>query len=161
MLCLSSQKHLGMILDKELNFNEHLDNKISKANKGIGMIRKLHHIVPRKTLLNIYKSYIRPHLDYGDVIFDQPHNDSFCKKIESVQYNASLAITGAIRGTSRERIYKELGLESLRNRRWYRRLCLFFKITQGIAPEFLTSNLPNRNISRNVNRSDLFKEFFC
>ena len=54
-----------MILDKELNFNEHLDNKISKANKGIGMIRKLHHIVPRKTLLNIYKSYIRPHLKKG------------------------------------------------------------------------------------------------
>ena len=46
---------------------------------------------------------------------------------ESIQYNACLAITGAIRGTSREKFYQELGLESLRLRRWYRKLCLFYK----------------------------------
>ena len=60
--------------------------------------------LPRQSLLNIYKSFIRPHLDYGDVIYDQPHNDTFCRMIESVQYNAALAITGAIKGSSRERL---------------------------------------------------------
>ena len=47
--------------------------------------------------MTIYKSYIRPHLDYCDVIYDQPHNESFCKKIESIQYNSALAITGVIK----------------------------------------------------------------
>ena len=72
----------------------------------------------RPSLLTIYKSFVRPHLDYGDVIYDQPNNSNLSHKIESVQYNAVLAITTAIRGTSKEKLYQELGLESLRNRRW-------------------------------------------
>ena len=48
-------------------------------------------------------------------------------KMESIQYNAALAITGAIRGTSRQKLYQELGIESLSKRRCYRKLCYFFK----------------------------------
>ena len=51
-----------------------------------------------------YKAFIRPHLDYGDILYDQAFNNSFHAKMESIQYNACLAITGAIRGTSREKI---------------------------------------------------------
>ena len=96
------QKHLGLILDEKLTFGHHLNEKISRANKGIGLIKRLYSYLPRQSLLNIYKSFIRPHLDYGDVIYDQPHNDTFCRVIESVQYNAALAITGAIKGSSRD-----------------------------------------------------------
>ena len=103
----------------------------NKANKVIGLIRRLYKDLFRKSLLTIYKSNVRPHLDYGDIIYDRPNNDSFVKKLESVQYNAALAITGAIRGTSKDRIYQELGLESLSDRRWYHRLCLFWKIVNG------------------------------
>ena len=60
----------------------------------------MHNVLPRRALLTIYKCFIRPNLDYGDFIYDQPNNDSFCSKIERVQYNAALAITGAIRGIS-------------------------------------------------------------
>ena len=63
--------------------------------------------------MSLYKSFIRPHLDYGDTIYDQPFNNSFQNKIEIIQYNACLAIIGAIRGTSKERLCEELGLESL------------------------------------------------
>ena len=94
------QKHLGMHLDKKLNFNHHLEEKIAKANKGIGLIRKLAHILPRQSLLTIYKSFIRPHLGYGDTVYDQPNNENFCNTIENVQYNAALAITVAIKGIS-------------------------------------------------------------
>ena len=72
----------------------------------------------RKSLLTIYKSFVRPLLDYADIIYDKPYNESFKEKLEAVQYNACLAITGAIRGTSRERLFRELGLEILNNRRW-------------------------------------------
>ena len=116
----SCQKHLGLYLDEKLNFNHHINVKISKANKGIGIIKRLSHILPRKSLITIYKSFIRPHLDYCDVIYDQPNNESFCRKIERIQYNATLAITGAIRGTSQTKLYNELGLESLKFRRWFR-----------------------------------------
>ena len=53
--------------------------------------------------MTLYQSFIRLHLDYGDIIYDQPFNNSFQNKIESTYYNASLAITGAIRGMSKER----------------------------------------------------------
>ena len=78
--------------------------------------------MPRKSLITIYKALLKPLLDYGDIIYDQPHNESACEKIESVQCIVALAITGAIQGTSRKKIYQELGLESLRARRWYKRL---------------------------------------
>ena len=84
--------------------------------------------MPQGSLLTIYKSFVRPHLDYSDVIYDQSFNNTFHQKMESIQYNAALAITGAIRGSSREKLYQELGLEPLQQRRWYRKLCFFFQI---------------------------------
>ena len=57
---------------------------------------------------------MRPYLDYGDIIYDQAYNVSFHEKLESVQYNSALAITGAIRGTSTEKLYNELGFETLK-----------------------------------------------
>ena len=56
---------------------------------------------------------LKPHLDYGDIVYDQPDNESFISKIEQVQYNAALAITGAIKCSSHSKLYKEQGLESL------------------------------------------------
>ena len=47
------QKHLGLYLDEKLNFNNHINVKISKANKGIGIIKRLSHILPRKSLITI------------------------------------------------------------------------------------------------------------
>ena len=48
---------------------------------------------------------MRPHIDYGDVIYDQLNNDCFSDMIEKVQYNAALAITGAVKGTSQLKLY--------------------------------------------------------
>ena len=88
------QKHLGMFLDSKLNFSEHLKTILQKTNKTIGLLRKLQTLLPRAPLITIYKSFIRPHLDYGDMIYDQYFNMSFQQKMESIQYNAALAITG-------------------------------------------------------------------
>ena len=89
---------------------------------------------------------MRSHLDYGDIIYDQTYNLSFHQKLESIQYNAALALTVAIRGSSREKLYQELGLlESLQLRRWYRKLCCFYKIYNKQAPGYLTELIPTRN----------------
>ena len=157
----SSQKHLGLILDDKLNFKSHLREKCSKFNKGIGIIKKLQNTLPRQALLTIYKSFVRPHLDYGDIIYDQPYNDSFCQKLESYQYNAALAITGAIRGTSKTKIYNELGLESLRFRRYFRRLCTFFKIKQTEMPSYLFNLISQSNHNYNTRQYDNIESFYC
>ena len=79
--------------------------------------------------------------------------------IESVQYNAALAITGAIKGSSRERLYHELGLESLSDRRWYRRLVYFFNIVSRNSPNYLYLLLPAKQRSYDPIRSNLFRNF--
>ena len=98
----SSQKHLGITLDKSFTFKEHLKTISVKTNKTLYLLRKLQNLLSRPALITLYKSFIRPYLDYGDIIYEQAFNSSFHEKLESIQYNASLAITGAIRGTSRE-----------------------------------------------------------
>ena len=91
------EKHLGLFLDPKLSFDEHIQCILIKTRKIIGLIRKLQPIIPRVALLTIYKSFLRPHLDYGDVIYDRAFNESFQNKLESFQYNAALAIRGAIK----------------------------------------------------------------
>ena len=141
----SSQKHLGLTLDNRLTFDKHLTNVSNKIGKAIGLLQKLQNILPRPTLLTISKCFIRPHLDYGYIIYDQAYNLSFHRKLESIQYNADLALTGAIRGTSREKLYQELGLESLQLRQSYRKLCCFYKICNKQAPGYLNELIPTRN----------------
>ena len=141
----STHRHLGLLLDKRLSFNEHIQSKMNKCYKMIGVIKRLSVNLPRDALLRIYKSFIRPHLDYGDIIYDKPHNESFKNKIENIQYKACIAITGAIQGTSRERLYHELGLESLGDRRWCRKLIFFYKIVNGLAPKYLANYLDTNN----------------
>ena len=134
---------------------------ISKANKGTGIIKRLSHILPRKSLITIYKSFIRPHLDYCDVIYDQPNNESFCSKIEWIQYNAALAITGAIRGTSQTKLYNERGLQSLKFRRWFRQLCTFFNIKIYSKTEYLLNKIPSSQIHYNTRNAGQVEAYFC
>ena len=102
-----------MFLDTKLNFSEYLKTIFQKTNKTIGLLRKLQTLLPRALLITIYKSLIRPHLDCGNMINDQTFNMSFQQKKETIQYNVALGITEAIRGSSKEKLYQELGLETL------------------------------------------------
>ena len=136
---VDSQKHLGLVLDSKLNFNELIESKITKCNKIIGLMKELSQFVSKKSLLTIYKSFVRPNLDYADIIRGKPLNESF-KKIELVQYNAAL-IAGAIKGTCSDKVYQELGLESLAGRRWSRKLIFFQKIILGLQPCYLQNYL--------------------
>ena len=105
----SLEKHLGLTLDNKLTFDEHLTIVSNKIRKTIGLLRKLQNILPRPARLTIHKCFIRPHLEYGDIIYDQAYNLSFYQKLESSQYNAALALTGEIRDSSRGKLYQEQG----------------------------------------------------
>ena len=107
------------------------------------------------------KSFIRPHLDYhGDVIYDQLHNETFCSKLESVQFNAALAITGAIHGTSQTKLYVELGLESLKARRWFRRW-YFYKFESYGLPPYLFQLIPQESHSYDSCNSEDIPTYHC
>ena len=160
--------HLDENYDK-LSFKQHIDIAISKVNKGISVRKKLRHNLPRKSLVTIYKALLRLLIDYSNIVYGHPQNKSFCEKIEFVQYKYSLAITGAIQGTCRDNIYQESGLESLKSRRWYKRLACMFKIMNEEAPSYLINLIPkyeptvrtrNNSIPSNKCRTNCFKHSF-
>ena len=101
---------------------------------------------PRKTLDMVYKSHVRSHLEYCDIIFHQPPADGELstklsvnmEKLESVQIQAAYAVSGAWKGTSTIKVYRELGWEWLSQRRWYRRMTVFYKIVHKISPKYLS-----------------------
>ena len=135
---LRKSRGKNTLLDSKLTFSNHIQSAVSKARQAIGMLKALSKYVPRHALSGIYKLYIRPHLDYDDVVYHTPraidefsHNitlNSQMDKLESIQYTAALAVTSAWKGTSREKLYRELEWESLNLSSWSRRLILFYKI---------------------------------
>ena len=104
--------------------------------------------------------HVRPHLDYCDMIYHIPVKtretsdfDSsrslnyLMKTLESIQYQAALAVSGAWKGTSMSKIYEELGWETLNERRMFKRLTQFYKIMHNLTPNYLKSPVlsPQRN----------------
>ena len=90
----TEHKHLSMTLDSKLNVHNHIREAIIKARRGIGIIRFLSKYVSWDVLDQIYKLYVRPHLDYSDIIYhkyDPEFELDFTKKLESTQYSAALA----------------------------------------------------------------------
>ena len=101
-----------MVLDLALNFPSHVREKIISARKGTGVIRYLSKYVWRDVLDQMYKLYLRPYPDYGDVIdhkFDPELTLEFTKKLETVHYSAALAVSGAWGRTVKCKLYEELG----------------------------------------------------
>ena len=149
---VDEHKHLGVILDRKLSFSAHITAAICKARRGIGLLKYLSRYLPRHALNELYKLHVGPFLDYGDVIYHIPFKvcefsqntivPRLMEKLESVQYSAALAVTGTWRGTSRAKLYAELGWESLNSRRWTRRLTLFYKIINNFTPSYTRDPIP-------------------
>ena len=131
----------------------------TKVSKTIGLLRKLQKTFLRPVLMTMYKAFVRPHLYYGDIIHNKAYNDTSHQKLESVQYNVCLALSEAIRGSSREKLYHELGLESLQCWRWYRKLCLFYKILKENKPVYLFNLIPSKNSNYNTRNTDKITPF--
>ena len=126
----TSQKHLDIWLGARLNLMEHLKGVANKTQKTIGLLCKLPNILPRPALIVICNTFVRLHLDYCDTMIScvkKTDNNTFHEKIQSVLYNAFLTLTRATRRTWKEKVYQELGLESLQQRWWQRKLYTLYK----------------------------------
>ena len=94
----NEHKHLGIILHYKLNFQRHIKEATTKASRGTSIIKYLSRYVNREVLDQVYKLHVRPHLDYGDILYhkyDPEIRQGFTKKREQVEYSAALAVSGA------------------------------------------------------------------
>ena len=116
-------------------------------------------LLRRSSLLIKYKLFVWPHLDYGNVIYDQLNNSRLSDKTETIQYKAELATTDAIRWISKEKFFQGLGLESLKGRRWLRRLSYLYKTISTKLTPYMCEVIPPQERSNRY--SDCFQTLGC
>ena len=148
---VSEHTQLGLTIEPSITFTKHIHGKISKAKRNIGLIKHLNRFLPYRALNQMYNALARSHLDYCDIIFHIPEIfkppllgslTGLMEDLEKVQYQAGLAVSGAWKGTSRIKLYNELGWESLSDRRLTRRVLQLHKIIDKKSPVYLFEKLP-------------------
>ena len=123
-----------------MSFKKHISEAIIKAKRGVSLLKFLSRYLNRSKLDLAFKMHVRPHLEYGDVIFHD-RSSELMKLLESVQYQAGLVVAGCWKGTSTTKLYNELGWESLSDRRKFHRMSLYYKILNNETPSYLSDHL--------------------
>jgi hypothetical protein len=133
-------KHLGVIISHDLTWNTHIDNTIKTCSNRLNLMKVLKYKLDRKSLETIYCSFIRPKLEYGDVLFTNCPK-YLLDKLYKFEFEALKTITGAITGTSTAKLIIEYGKPLLSKRRNIHVLCLLYKIIAGDSPHYLVNIL--------------------
>ena len=143
----TSHKHLGIEINSTLTWNQHIDTLASSANKKLNVFNQLSKLLDRKTLHIMYTSFIRPCLEYGNIVWcNCTTNES--ESLEAIQRRAARIITGGIIRTNKACLYEECALESLEDRRDRSVLLFFHKIINGKVPVYLNELKPSGTMDR-------------
>ena len=144
---------MGVIFDGKLSFDAHIQNCISKANRILGIIKRSFSYLDKELFLLIYKSMVRPHLEYANSIWS-PKLKRQSAAIERVQRRATKLLY-EIREWSYERRLKFLNLPSLKYRRYRGDLIQTYKIIHKFddlkTEDFFTVRNDTNTRSKNVN----------
>ena len=138
---VESHKHLGVLLSNDGSWHLQLESIKSKAWSRVNNMKRLRYLLDRKSLEIIYISFIRPVIEYSDVIWD---NCTAYEKqdLEKIQHEAARIVSGCTRLVSIRLLYNEVGWESLETRRCKHKLILFFKMVRGMCPNYLSELVP-------------------
>ena len=138
---VESHKHLGLTFTTDLSWHEHLNNIKTKAWHHINVKRKLKFQLSRKSLQIIYFSFIRPLLEYADVVWDNCTQYE-ANELEKIQHETARIVSGATKLVSIDKLLKEVGRDTLSCRRKKHKLILFYKMINGLCPDYLPSLVP-------------------
>ena len=139
---VNNHKHLGVVLSSNLSWRVHFLNIYEKASKKLNLLKGLKFKISTETLSKLYKPFIRPVMEYANVLWDGC-SESESDLIEFVRYQSAIAVTGAMKGiTSRARLLEELAWEDMKTRRSMHKLVLYFKIVNNLTPNYLLNLLP-------------------
>ena len=139
-----SHTHLGMTFSKDLRFHKHINIICHKVNTALSPLYPIAKYLPRPILDQIYKTYIRPHFDYCDVIYDGHITVQDATRLETLQNRAARLVTGGLFRTHTDKLRAELGWDRLKTRRRIHRLTLYHKLTNPSqhTPSYITSIMP-------------------
>ena len=154
------EKDLGVTFDKYLSFDVHINNAISKANKMLGLVKRSFNFLDHTTFLMLYKALIRPHLEYGNIIW-YPYLKRQSAAIEKVQRRAT-KILPSLKDKDYDQRLKILNLPSLKARRIRGDLIQAYKIFNNVdeidPKQMFPTNPTNRTLRNSLNK--IFKPHF-
>ena len=126
---VTEEKDLGVLIDDELKFHKQTAAATKKANGVLGLLKKSFTLLDKMTLPLLYKSLVRPHLEYGNVVWG-PHYAEDIKSIEKIQRRATKLVPELKHLTYEERL-RELQLPSLKHRRRRGDMIYAYKLITG------------------------------
>ena len=137
---VKSHKHLGIILKDDLKWDKQVDEMTNKAKKRLAVMKALKFKLDRRSLETMYMAFVRPILEYGDILWDTPAvGDHLLDELEVIQNNAARVVSGATARCTTVSLITELKWKTLAARRKEHRLSMFFKIMNNLAPVYMTS----------------------
>jgi hypothetical protein len=138
-----SHKHLGVTLKDDLKWDKHVDDMTTKAKKRLAIMSGLKFKLDRKSLETMYQAFVRPTMEYGDLLWDSPgETDHLLDELDTIQCNAARIVSGATAKCTTASLTKELCWRTLKTRRKEHRLAMFFKIKNNLAPKYLVDLIP-------------------
>ena len=147
------EKDLGIIIDGDLTFSEHISAKARTANSIVGLIRRAFAYLDKKSFKKLYTAFVRPHLEYAQSVWS-PYSKKYIDIIENVQKRATKLVDGMVNMTYQERL-EEIKLPSLAYRRkrgdmieMYKHINLYNK--NIISPIFKIKSRPSRQHNHQV-----------
>lgn len=164
---VSEHKHLGVIFNDKLTWSDHVIYTCNRVSKKLGLLYQNRKFFNRATLIKFYFSMIRPMIEYGSILYD---NLTIAdeNKIENLQRRAALICIGALPRSETSLLYKDLGWDSLKSRRLNSKLCLLYKINNGMTQNYLLEDIkkftkiinPNSRVTRSASKSSGFDNPF-
>ena len=127
---VDTHKHLGITFANDGTWHKHIEDITKKAWTRINVLRSLKFTLDRQSLDTLYKTFIRPTLEYADIVWDNI-TQADEQVLEKIQIEAARIITGATRLVSLNNLYKESGLETLKSRRRQHKLVHFYKMLKS------------------------------
>lgn len=155
---VTKHTHLGLTLSDDAKWETHISIIIQKAWKRIGIMRNLKYLLNRSCLEKMYTTFVRPIVEYADIVWDNCSN-MLKNEIESIQNEAARIVTGATKLCNIHKILTDLKWETLATRRKHHRLIQFYKMQNNLTPPYLSNLIPSnaatntynlRNVTRTI-----------
>ena len=140
---VTSTKSLGVIINENLTWSNHIDTISKKISSGIGAVKRVNHCLPPSSLHNIYYGLIQPHLDYCSVVWDNC-GKTLSNKLQRLQNRAARVLTCSSYDSNANQLLQQLNRKKLETRRKIQKAEMVYKCLNGLAPDYLSSKFIQR-----------------
>ena len=143
---VSTTKSLGILIDSNLTWGNHIDKLAKKIASGIAAVKRVRPFVPSATLHLIYKALIQPHFDYCNVVWGNC-SMKLADKLQKLQNRAARTLTFSNYDTDAAQLFERLNWENLSTQHDIQKAIMVFKSLNNLAPEYLCSKFINRSMT--------------